>query len=169
MSKAIQLNIVGAKNSGKTRVAEALIRDLTLRGFKVGSVKHTSHDHEYDTKGTDSWKHQQAGSMATLISSPNKLVCHLSDSDDIKEQKIMEAAFSDCDFIIWEGDQATNNPIIECLWGDKTPLNKVDERLIAFISEKPLENGAKYFSFEESIQLCEYVMDRFDKNSQNWA
>ncbi len=168
MNKAIQLNVTGSKNSGKTRIAVSLIRELTARGFNVGSVKHTSHDHEYDLEGTDSWKHHQAGTVSTLISSPQKLVCHMRELSALKEQTIMEAAFSDCDFIIWEGDRETNNSVIKCLAaGDST--QEKDDRLIAVISETPVDNGVECFGFEESQELCEFVMDQFSKDNNNWT
>lgn len=169
MKNAIQLNIVGAKNSGKTHVAESLIRDLTANGLKVGSVKHTSHDHDFDLEGTDSWRHHHAGTVATFISSPQKLICHTRELSDLKQQALMEAAFSDCDFIIWEGDQATENPIIECLWSGISPRNDGDARVIAFITDNPLDNGVKCFKFDEATKLCEFVMTRFAQNNKNWT
>jgi hypothetical protein len=107
--------------------------------------------------------------VATIISSPVKLVCHTREVNKISRQALMEAAFSDCDFIICEGDKATDNPIIECLWGGNSPRNSGDKRLIAFITENQLDNGVKCFKFDEAVKLCEFVMARFAKNSKNWA
>ncbi|MCP4728353.1 MAG: bifunctional molybdopterin-guanine dinucleotide biosynthesis protein MobB/molybdopterin molybdotransferase MoeA, partial [bacterium] len=47
--------ITGKKNSGKTTVIESLIRLLTEKGWRVGTVKHHHHgDFEPDTPGKDS-------------------------------------------------------------------------------------------------------------------
>ncbi|MEP4465028.1 molybdopterin-guanine dinucleotide biosynthesis protein B, partial [Marinobacter alexandrii] len=37
------IGIVGWKNSGKTTLASALIRELTVRGLRVNSIKHAHH------------------------------------------------------------------------------------------------------------------------------
>jgi molybdopterin-guanine dinucleotide biosynthesis protein B len=37
------LHIVGRKNHGKTTLLVALLAELTGRGLRVGSIKHTSH------------------------------------------------------------------------------------------------------------------------------
>ncbi len=46
--------IVGKSNSGKTTLMEKLIRELSVRDFRVGSVDHT-HDKkvDFDKKGKD--------------------------------------------------------------------------------------------------------------------
>ena len=58
--------VLGNRKSGKTRVVEFLISNLSGRGFKVGSVKHI-HDPDFsiDTGGKDTWRHTQAGAKVT--------------------------------------------------------------------------------------------------------
>jgi len=59
--------VVGNRKSGKTKVVEFLISNLSKRGFKVGSVKHI-HDPDFtiDTRGKDTWRHMQAGAKVTV-------------------------------------------------------------------------------------------------------
>jgi molybdopterin-guanine dinucleotide biosynthesis protein B len=59
--------VVGFKKSGKTQVVEALVEELTSRGYKVGTLKHTAEDVPLDTPGKDTWRHREAGSKATGI------------------------------------------------------------------------------------------------------
>ena len=61
------VSIIGYKDSGKTSVAEALIKELTERGSKVVSLKHTAEDVELDTPGKDTERHRKAGAKATGI------------------------------------------------------------------------------------------------------
>lgn len=64
---------IGRKNSGKTTLVEALISELTARGFSVSSIKHHSHDDfEIDIPGKDSYRHHAAGAVATAISSAKR-------------------------------------------------------------------------------------------------
>jgi len=65
LTKAV--SVVGYKNSGKTRVVEALVRELSDRGYRVGTLKHTAEDVLLDTPGKDTWRHREAGSQATAI------------------------------------------------------------------------------------------------------
>ena len=59
--------VVGYKDSGKTRVVEALVRELTVRGHAVGTLKHTAEDTPLDTPGKDTHRHREAGSRASAI------------------------------------------------------------------------------------------------------
>jgi molybdopterin-guanine dinucleotide biosynthesis protein B len=67
MMLARAVSVIGYKNSGKTRVVEALVRELTDRGHRVGTLKHTAEDVLLDTPGKDTWRHREAGSRATAI------------------------------------------------------------------------------------------------------
>jgi molybdopterin-guanine dinucleotide biosynthesis protein B len=59
--------VVGFKNSGKTRVVEALVRELTRRGHRVGTLKHTAENIDFDTPGKDTRRHRDAGAVASAI------------------------------------------------------------------------------------------------------
>lgn len=61
------ISIVGYKDSGKTRVIEALIKELTKRGYRVGTLKHTADEIHLDTPGKDTDRHRKAGAKATGI------------------------------------------------------------------------------------------------------
>ena len=67
------LLVVGKKKVGKTTLIENLITGLVARGRKIGSMKYTTQDHQFDTPGKDSFRHAQAGAESTLILSPTKI------------------------------------------------------------------------------------------------
>lgn len=65
--------LIGRKNSGKTTLVEQLIAELARRGIVVSSLKHHSHDDfEIDIPGKDSYRHHEAGTVATAISSAKR-------------------------------------------------------------------------------------------------
>ena len=66
--------IVGRANSGKTTFIEKLVGELKSRGFRVATIKHTPHGMDFGDRGRDSWRHVQAGSEATAVSSPDRVV-----------------------------------------------------------------------------------------------
>jgi len=59
--------VVGYKSSGKTRVIEGLVRELTSRGHRVGTLKHATPHHLLDTPGRDTWRHREAGAEASAV------------------------------------------------------------------------------------------------------
>ncbi len=65
------VSVIGFKNSGKTSVVEALVRELSSRGRRVGTLKHTADDISLDTPGKDTSRHRAAGSVATGIIQEN--------------------------------------------------------------------------------------------------
>jgi len=67
MSAPRTVAVVGFKGSGKTQVIEALLGELTRRGLRVGTLKHASRTHLLDTPGKDTWRHREAGSVASAI------------------------------------------------------------------------------------------------------
>jgi molybdopterin-guanine dinucleotide biosynthesis protein len=68
------VSVIGRKNSGKTRLVVALLREMRHRGFRVASIKHGHHGFESDEKGRDSWKHFNEGEAeATLMVGTGKM------------------------------------------------------------------------------------------------
>ncbi|MCP4022340.1 MAG: molybdopterin-guanine dinucleotide biosynthesis protein MobB, partial [Desulfobacteraceae bacterium] len=54
-------HIIGQPQSGKTTLITDIIKELTAKGAQVGSLKHSSHVHELDKPGKDSFLHRKAG------------------------------------------------------------------------------------------------------------
>ena len=67
MVNAKAVSVVGYKDSGKTKVIEGLVAELSNRGYNVGTVKHAAENLLLDTPGKDTWRHRHAGSKATAI------------------------------------------------------------------------------------------------------
>jgi recombinational DNA repair ATPase RecF len=69
--------VVGFKAAGKTRVVEALVSELTRRGYRVGTLKHTADDQPLDKAGTDTWRHAEAGAVSSAILSDKRTAIFL--------------------------------------------------------------------------------------------
>ncbi len=61
------IHIVGRRNHGKTTLIVDLVEEYARRGIAVGTIKHSSHAHELDTPGKDSYRHRQAGAAAAAV------------------------------------------------------------------------------------------------------
>ena len=66
------LNVVGFKDSGKTRLIESLTQELIRRGLSVGVIKHTASPYPLDTPGKDTWRYAQAGAKSVSILTPTE-------------------------------------------------------------------------------------------------
>jgi molybdopterin-guanine dinucleotide biosynthesis protein B/molybdopterin-guanine dinucleotide biosynthesis protein len=68
------VSVIGRKNSGKTRLMVALLKEMRRRGYRVASIKHGHHAFETDEKGRDSWRHFNEGQAeATLMAGEGKI------------------------------------------------------------------------------------------------
>ncbi len=63
------IGIVGWKNSGKTTLVVELVRLLTGRGLKIGTIKHAHHSFDIDQPGKDSYRHREAGATDVIVAS----------------------------------------------------------------------------------------------------
>jgi molybdopterin-guanine dinucleotide biosynthesis protein B len=80
----VPVHVIGRKNSGKTTLICELVRELCSQGYRVGSIKHTSHRHEFDTPGKDSQRHRVAGAVISGIVSSG-LCGVLADSESVED------------------------------------------------------------------------------------
>lgn len=162
MKKPVHINIVGRKKSGKTSLIQALTRELTANGISVGTVKHTSHDHEFDIIGTDSWKHRQAGSQTTIILSHSNWVCYSQKPLEDQLKKWMDTIFQGNDIVLWEGDRNTPNKKIECLRPNEKPLSADNQQLLAVVANHEIQDKSKHYKFDEADHLRQYIIKVFN-------
>ena len=64
--------VQGWKNSGKTTLAAALVRELSTRGLAVAAMKR-GHAFDLDTAGTDSHRLAEAGAARLVLASPDRI------------------------------------------------------------------------------------------------
>ena len=152
------LSVVGRKNSGKTRLVSLLAAELTRRGLRVATVKTTSHDHEFDVPGTDSWQHRQAGSLAAIILSPGRWVCHTERPDGPALEALHGTLFRDKDLVLWEGRGHESAPRIECVPVGEESLFRGDPLLAAVVSESADSLAPRWFTPSAISDLTDWII-----------
>ena len=157
------VSIVGKSKSGKTTLIEKLIRELKSRGYRVATIKHTPQKLTFDEPGKDSWRHTQAGSEATVISSPNKMVLIKPVARDISLEEVAHLLGEDYDIILTEGFKQGNAPKIEVHRKKAGPPLTAVRKLIAIATDEPLETKTRQFSLEDVKGLADLLEKGFIK------
>jgi molybdopterin-guanine dinucleotide biosynthesis adapter protein len=108
------ISIIGQDKKAKTDAVEALVKELTGRGYKVGALKHHVHDDfEIDIPGKASYRHRKAGACEVAVSSPT-MFAYIKDNDCEMDLADVNKYFSsDIDIIIAEGYASSDAAKIE--------------------------------------------------------
>jgi molybdopterin-guanine dinucleotide biosynthesis protein B len=103
--------IVGRTNSGKTTLIEQLIPALARRGCRVATIKHHHHgDFEADHPGKDSWRHAQAGAVATALAGTHRLAVFQRVETDLTPDQIARLFVVAPDLVLTEGYRIRCSP-----------------------------------------------------------
>jgi molybdopterin-guanine dinucleotide biosynthesis adapter protein len=157
------VSVIGNSKSGKTTLIEKLVQELKLRTYRVATIKHTPQGVDFDEPGKDSWRHIQAGSEATAVSSPDKIVMIKPVDRDATLDEVVYLLGEDYDIILAEGFKRGNAPKIEVhRKGDGPPLEDI-KKLIGIVTDEPLETKARQFSPEGVKDIADLLEKGFLK------
>lgn len=155
------VSIVGKSNSGKTTLLESLISTLKGRGYRVGAIKHSSKDVEFDTANKDSWKFSRAGSAVSALCSFQRLAVFRDLEHDPEPAELARFVCPDCDLVLTEGFKRSNNYKIEVHRREQGAglLNPAGE-LLAVVTDEAVETEAPQFSREETGKIADLIEER---------
>ena len=157
------VSIVGKSETGKTTLITKLIKELKSRGFHVTTIKHTAQDISFDQPDKDSWHHIQAGSEATVLSSPGGLALIKPVTQALTVEQVARHLGEDYDIILAEGFKQSNAPKIEVHRKEVgSPLGNI-KRLIAIVTDEPLDTKARQFSPDDIKGLADLLEKGFIK------
>ncbi len=155
------VSIIGKSKSGKTTLIEKLIGELTSRGYQVATIKHTPRGMTFDEPDKDSWRHIQAGSGATIITSPDKIVLIKPVAGEITLYEVARLFGEDCDIILTEGFKYDDAPKIEVHRRKVGPPLSNIKKLFAIVTDEPLETKARQFSLGDIKDLADLLEEGF--------
>ncbi len=156
----INIGVTGPKNSGKTTLIEKLVPLLMQAGYEVATIKHTSHDHLFDTPGKDSYKHRKAGAGMTLAVSRKELALFAApDEKHINALLTMMATMYDVCLI--EGDKKANHQKIYIIPEDGSLTDNMPSNIIAFYGSEPGVSGIPCFSRDDISGLVQFLLTTF--------
>ena len=138
--------VIGWKNTGKTTLTERLVSTLTGRGYRVSTIKHTHHDVEIDTPGTDSYRHRLAGAHEVLLASGVRwALMHEAKEDQPEEPSVdaLLARLAPVDLVLVEGYKYSQHPRLEVYRAGTphAPVAASDPTVLALVTDTVLDVG----------------------------
>lgn len=155
------ISIVGASGSGKTTFLEKLIPELKERGYRIGTVKHTFHNIEFDKKGKDSWRHKASGADTVIVASPDRFA--MVKDAALNSLEAVKPYFADMDLVITEGYKNEKRPKIEIIRAARCgePLDIPPEERLALVTDTPVALDVPRFGLEDVKAVADLIEKRF--------
>ena len=156
------IGVVGWKNSGKTTLIEKLINEFNSRSLTVSTIKHSHHNFSVDKRGTDSFRHFNAGTQETILSSKKKWIKFSRQRSNTKPylSHLIEQIIP-VDIVIVEGFKASDHKKVELLdsMSSKKPLYKTDSTICGLIinQHKILNAVLPQFERDEVQKICDFI------------
>ena len=150
--------VTGFKNSGKTRVVETLVKELSSRGYKVGTLKHTADDIVLDSPGKDTSRHREAGSVATGILQENTTALFLDQKVTLHQAAEKLGAI---DYLIIEGFKTVDTHARIIVPREDEEVEKLDNGLvIATVKVPESKYTGEAVSLNEAAKLADIVEEK---------
>jgi len=106
--------VTGYKNAGKTGLVARLVAEIAGRGLAVSTIKHTHHDVDIDTPGTDSFRHREAGAREVVLASAARFaIMHELRGRAEPPLDVLLARMAPVDLVIAEGYKSARHPKVE--------------------------------------------------------
>ncbi len=154
------IHIVGRQNHGKTTLVVELVEELTRRGVRPGTIKHSSHSHELDTPGKDSFRHRQAGATPAAIISKDLIGVYLPRADGVDFYDCLAGMFAGCDLVLVEGQLDGPGKKIE-VWRESvggSPLAGERGDIAAVVSDDSLSLDVPVWARSNLVGLADRVL-----------
>jgi len=129
------VNIVGKKGSGKTGLVTGLIGSLSEKGYNIAAVRHSPHDHDVDTDGTDTDFYKKAGAKGIALVTAKETNLFIPTGSWNEKVAVLENSFCDADLVVMEGGNKNGEYKIEIVKEGEDLLCKEDKRLMAVVGK----------------------------------
>ena len=161
------ISFIGYHNSGKTTLATRVVTHLKAKGLRVGVIKSSSTQGiEFDTVGTDTFKHRQAGADEVMLVTPDQMVLQTRPKN-LSLAVLAHRYFSDADIVIGEGfKEARQIAKIEVISSPEQNLRGQVPGVIAVATD--LDISADYvFRLDEAAEIADFIEKRFVQKSRH--
>lgn len=154
--------VAGYKNAGKTTLIVDLVRELTRRGWRVGTIKHAHHSFDIDHPGKDSFLHREAGAREVIVASAARWA-HIRELPDQTPASLEELLghMGPLDLVLVEGWKHGTHPRIE-IRRSEAPAPQLapnDPAVLAIVSDVPLpDEGRRILARQDVGLIADFVL-----------
>ena len=156
------IGIIGWKNSGKTYLAQKIIKKLTQKGLNISSIKRAHHNFNIDMPNSDSYLHRQSGSKQVIISSSKKWA-KITELNNKKEKTLIELLneLESTDIVIVEGFKKENHPKIEIISQNSNIINNEINNVVAIVADNIFDYNIPVFKKNDVESITQFIIDNF--------
>ena len=156
------ISIVGKSKSGKTVLLERLIPELIRRGYRVATLKHSSHSFEMDREGKDTSRMSKAGSQTVAIVSPEGLAIQYRHTDTLGLERLPRFIVDSHDLLLVEGFSGQKATKIEAHRAEVGSDLLCDPAEVwAVASDSPFDMPVPQFSWDNISALADLISRTF--------
>lgn len=158
-------SVCGYKNSGKTTLCRALLKELTLMGVRVGYIKRTS-EGIMETRATDTASVLAMG-LTSALWGRDGLRVEEGEDVELTPEHIVARYFPDAEIVIIEGGKRLNLPKI---WVEnEEPRNGVDGVFMVYDRTAAGDGKLRFGAGDEPLmaqKLAASVRGKFYRSSK---
>ena len=160
------VTFIGWHDSGKTTLATQVVSHLKAFGFKVAVIKSTNETGIiFDTPGTDTDKHRQAGADSILLVAPDQMVLQTKNSD-LSLTTLAHRYFPDVDIVIGEGFKGARRVSkIEVVRDPNQMLRNEVHGVIAVATDLDIADDY-VFRLDQAKEIASFIRKRFLKDGE---
>lgn len=162
------VTFIGWHDSGKTTLASAVVAELKNSGYRVAVIKSSKDTGiRFDSPGTDTYKHMQAGADGVLLVAPDQMVLRTGKST-LSLRSLADRYFPDVDIVIGEGfkTESKTAKIEVCRNIDRQLRQKVNG-VIAVATDLDGIAGDAVFGLDEVKKIAAFIENRFLLSKDN--
>lgn len=161
------VSFVGWHDSGKTTLVCQVVAELKKLGYRVAVIKSSSDSGiEFDTPGTDTYKHKQAGADSVMLVAPDKMFLQTGNSD-LSLRTLAHRYFPDVDIVIGEGFKTARKiPKIEVCRNVDQKIRDEVHGVIAVATNLEGVAGNYVFRLDEALEIALFIEKRYIRGSR---
>lgn len=160
--------LVGWSGSGKTTLMRLLLPELTSRGYRVSTMKHTHHNFDIDKPGKDSYMHREAGAHEVLITGAKRwAILHENRQAPEPDIDTLLSRLEEVDLVLIEGFKSHSHAKMEVFRPSvgKSMIAADDKTIVAIASDEQLNvENCPILDLSDIVGIADFILDHCGLN-----